>query len=827
MAAVVCGLSLSVASCKDDDDDPSEEQQRQEQQVVDDRDAAWEVLSQLTDPTTAGDDWTKQTFVPTIGEASEDNPLVRVVFTNTLENAAQRFANLVGLETMDSTTATHTYENPQLGTLVYQRSNDGVSLARVAVNIKCMPQLQEIVFRNPNQSDNNGMFGPKFEGRAYYRFGDVVKKHVKGVDEFWLCVRPSFGPEDKGDSHWVTFSTLRQENKTEKTVNGKTFTMPKGLGTDKENMENLGELLSCILDHNAYAQYMQAKQAKYIFHDFSLDREDLHNYNFWSIVAEGWENKGVARDVFGPDVDKNDDLKAIIKNNQLNLIYGDPSWSLFGYKCTLKMAKLANFGEALKPRYSTATCDMTKVDRFDAHKFDRDPDQRQFFGNDEPHWFIRHATGKELGDGKYDVKKSLHDVCSNVEDRFVYYKYLEETRGEEMDLSLNPECTNDLEAEYPNGLPENTRPYYIHGDVLVDDQGNRWICMAPADARRGYEYSYFISFDKCITKKGKADFAQLPRLKVAQLMAMTIEFFGSKAGYWMPALNNNSTKYTTENMEEFADFNFDEYFCRRDSIIVTERPDVIHPNVMLRFVTQYEPGFVNVMYKGDDGKPYILRVITTRRPDENERLETMYFEFQTHYPSDQTRLMSPTDTYSQTLVDQYATTDPWPLCKWLMSDRHREHTEEADEFYHRFDDFAFGDADNTGVQDLRQAYFYLKPSSGYRKKAAKNDDTQWLMTGMDNMDMTTATKGINMWREPVMTFAVRRVKDVGKRSFQFEDGTKIVYSFLNKFEESHRTGMNFNNFTFFQLGTSHDWSDNIYVDGVKTGRNFDLQEPIQ
>ncbi len=119
----------------------------------------------------------------------------------------------------------------------------------------------------------------------------------------------------------------------------------------------------------------------------------------------------------------------------------------------------------------------------------------------------------------------------------------------------------------------------------------------------------------------------------------------------------------------------------------------------------------------DDGKPYILRLITTRRPDDKEEhLETLHFDFQTRYPSDQTRLMSPTDTYSQTLVDQYATTDPWPLCKWLMSDCHREHTEEADEFYHRFDDFAFGDADNTGVQDLRQAYFYLKPSSGYRKK---------------------------------------------------------------------------------------------------------------
>lgn len=95
MAAVVCGLSLSVSSCKDDDE-PSEEQQRQEQLKVDEREAAWMVLSQLIDPTTAGDDWTTQTFEPTIGEEDESSPLQRVVKTNTLQNAAQRFANIVG-----------------------------------------------------------------------------------------------------------------------------------------------------------------------------------------------------------------------------------------------------------------------------------------------------------------------------------------------------------------------------------------------------------------------------------------------------------------------------------------------------------------------------------------------------------------------------------------------------------------------------------------------------------------------------------------------------------------------------------------------------------
>lgn len=120
MAAVVCGLSLSVSSCKDDDDnddDANRQPTEAELTIQNERDAAWMVLSQLIDPTTAGDDWTTQTFEPTIGEEDENAPLQRVVKTNTLQNAAQRFANIVGLETMDSATATHTYENPQLGTL--------------------------------------------------------------------------------------------------------------------------------------------------------------------------------------------------------------------------------------------------------------------------------------------------------------------------------------------------------------------------------------------------------------------------------------------------------------------------------------------------------------------------------------------------------------------------------------------------------------------------------------------------------------------------------------------------------------------------------------
>lgn len=58
----------------------------------------------------------------------------------------------MGLETLDSTTATYTFSNPQLGTLTYQRSSDGLSLATVTVDIKALPKLRQIVYRRPDQT---------------------------------------------------------------------------------------------------------------------------------------------------------------------------------------------------------------------------------------------------------------------------------------------------------------------------------------------------------------------------------------------------------------------------------------------------------------------------------------------------------------------------------------------------------------------------------------------------------------------------------------------------------------------------------------------------
>ncbi len=116
MAALLCGLSLSVSSCKDDDDGLTAQQQAEKQQGEQLEKAAkfWNVVGQLVGTNSTPDDYASQTFEPTIGEPLSGNATVRQVTTNDLETAVLRFCDLVGLSegTMTQETPTYTWSDP-------------------------------------------------------------------------------------------------------------------------------------------------------------------------------------------------------------------------------------------------------------------------------------------------------------------------------------------------------------------------------------------------------------------------------------------------------------------------------------------------------------------------------------------------------------------------------------------------------------------------------------------------------------------------------------------------------------------------------------------
>ena len=241
MAVLAVGLGMNLTSCKEDEQ-TEEELQQQAQQAMTEALEWWDVVSQLTDEQTLPDDWQKGTFEPAVGTASENDPYTRIIATNDLATAAQRFAYLTGAA-VDETTADYTWSHKQAGSLTYHAgSTAGTYLAQVDVDLKQMPRLKKILYQTPEQMGENT--SGSFSGSAHYRFGDVVrKKNNSGGYDFWVCVRPAFRLEGKGDSHWISVSPLPDDNIYVKQKDGKEWNLPTKLGESKEHMQNFAELL--------------------------------------------------------------------------------------------------------------------------------------------------------------------------------------------------------------------------------------------------------------------------------------------------------------------------------------------------------------------------------------------------------------------------------------------------------------------------------------------------------------------------------------------------------------------------------------------------------
>ena len=460
MAALVCGLSLTVTSCKDSDDDnnKSEEQQdQQNEQAQDLANARFAVIDQLADVDTIEADFLAQTFEPSIGIASDEG--VRIVNTNTMEAAAERFANIVDAS-IDENTPTYTWTDEKLGTMTYTKVTDGTAWATVDVNIKQVPQLQKIIFRSPDQGDENGAF----KGRAFYRFGDVVRVPVKGVDgskfwQYWVCVRPAFGPEKKEDSHWVTLR-VDQKDKVMKYEKGQsTWYIPTGLGTNKEHMQNLAEMLYAMLypeqwEQNIYANVKNKKMK--MFHDFDKNKEHLHNRFFWQNVCKGWDQQyiidsdGNASDVWHLVFNSNkNSMKRLVNdpNLGLNLLYNGFSWvkeknlNIKFYQATYTNGTgvnsnmhVANYTEP-KGILKDIVFDCRQMGFFHEYNY------KQFFNSDgKVRWCVMHATGNELqrmAAGWATKYLGPKDSMKGVTHVYRYYKNIDPEGGS--DLSKNPE----------------------------------------------------------------------------------------------------------------------------------------------------------------------------------------------------------------------------------------------------------------------------------------------------------------------------------------------------------------------------------------------------
>ncbi|MBO7602958.1 MAG: hypothetical protein J6S97_00915 [Bacteroidales bacterium] len=445
-AAIAASLSLCSISCNKAIS-PEEQQKQKEEKAS----KFWDVVGQLVSPFDITTDYEGKYFEPTIGTPSPEDPLTRVVSTNSLRAAVDRFNYLTGSSITTNTTS-NTWSDPDVGTLTWNKTADGTSWATVDVNIPQLPRLKKIVYQSAEQGNDNGYF----DGKAYYRFGDVVMRTVNGQEEYWICVRPCFGKEDKEKSHWVCVNYLPEgEDGNVFKYDSENWTghfwLPTEVGTNGEHMQNFAELLYaiCFPDEwetnvsNYSTEGFFGPDGLLFFHDFHRSNLKYHNKYFWKNVQDAWISKGIdkkALNLTGLDAIKNK-----LKTDGVTLLHDGYSWwtwwddDLKLYQTSYTNGSSNEEKNLHHSEYKAIEKNVKGIAKIDCRKMGSNlDDYNAFFGDNKIRWVIRHAEGDDLSvNGEHGAQQPL----TGVTEVYRYYKDVYPVNN-----------LNDLEG------PEETQP---------------------------------------------------------------------------------------------------------------------------------------------------------------------------------------------------------------------------------------------------------------------------------------------------------------------------------------------------------------------------------
>ena len=512
---------------------PEEQQAQQEQEKTEKADQFWDVVGQLVAASDFTTDYKGKTFEPVIGIADASDPQARIVPTNSAAAAARSFANLVGVDTIDENTPTYTWSNPEIGTLTYTKVSDA-AWAEVEVKIPSVPHLSKIIYRSAQQGDTNASFA----GSAYYRFGDVISRtNSDDKTEYWVCVRPAFDPEGKGETHWMSVGCLPSENLWHYTgSNKKEYYFPTELKFSKEHMQNLAEMLYAMCYPTQWEQNIlyYSEEGLFgpsglpIFHDFHQSNVKYHNASFWNNVAVAWREKGIDQLIMGRTLDA---ISEEIANNGLHFLYKGYSWwtSTSNY-ATVYQAKFVNSPDGVnanmqtKKPYTDQKVQMIyknqpqKDVEFDVRN-KRYVENMPFFGDTSPRYILRYATGAELSNtGKYS---DVHNAIPGTKDVYRYYRDVVpvedlEEHAPEITLTKIVDDRNKQTLSNFNGVA-----YYKTGNIYKDEKDDLWfvVSMAGSNNVEGLcepsPYSELVSFSGLSRMEGSHYLAGLPTYEQA------------------------------------------------------------------------------------------------------------------------------------------------------------------------------------------------------------------------------------------------------------------------------------------------------------------------
>ena len=784
MAAMTVSLSMGITSCSDDDkDDNGGNGSEKTEAEYEQEQLGWSIITQLTDERVAPDGWENKTFEPTIGTAKEGDPYTRVVMTNDVETAASRYSDLIGTDVNPANTG-YNFSMEGIGSLNYQRGSENDEyLAQVTVDIKQMPHLKKILYQTERQAGMNATVN----GTAYYRFGDVVTD----ADGFnWICVRPSFGPEGKGDSHWISVSDyLPEKNLYKYEYKGKSWAVPTGLGCSKEHMQNLAELLFAILKPADWLNNLNASTKPAMFHDFSTSRIQYHSIYFWQRVSKAWEKENIFKNWFRLSADE---LLAKLNGDGISFVYNGYSWyTKTSWNCSLFEAtykngtgKQANMHNATytKPtkRMENLTVDFSEPDKsVNGDFFDKDKKCR---------YIVRYKTGKQLSStGVYDPKTRISG-CTDV---YVYNRYYyQDTKDRMYDLNNDPEVTTEemFLGDYYIG-----EPYYRPGDVVKDEDGALWFCIQPSGCDPDFaeqveqfgkdyvcetfktplsatQYSWFISLTprgtngQSLFQKYGHTYLNVPTLDEARIITFLISQM-LWDGIWGKKPDSHQWSYSYRNILEHAKVDLTKLVVRRDSLF----------DAMVNKPNHVQNMFTNMVYRHyygntQEDRAYYLRFIydgcgldqdSEGNNKPGTRLNKLWH--QNYYTAGgYTKGMILGDLTDKDKVKEYAY-DKWVTLPWYTVGN-------------------AGPGQGDGISTDIYPHEQIRTTT-YRFASA--EDYLW----DDDKKDFAKPEYTSMYNEPVFVCRLMKVKDRGQKATETTDGKKLIAEYLTDFGGNRGTGV--------------------------------------
>ena len=837
MAALTVGLSFAVTSCKDDDKDKGngDGEPTAEEIATDNATTFWGVAANLVSPFDVTVEYEDKTFEPTIGKPLNGNSTIRVVSTGNMSAAAKRFADLTGAE-IDENTTTYTYQDDAVGTLTYTKTNDGTSLATVDVNIKQIPHLQQIVYKTPEQMGENGHFA----GAAYYSFGDVISlENEDGETEYWVCVRPAIGDAGKEDTHWVTLSPLPEKNIW--TYQGKkkpiTFKLPTNLSKNYEHMQNLAELLYAICNPEQWWQNLQDNRGIDLFHDLNHERAKYFNQYFWQIVQNYWKDNSEGLSIFERLFGYNfDNMKDIINNqNALHLLYYGFKWrtttsnspTLYEYTYSNGAGNRSNMHDK---KYRAVSKNVMTGDGIELN-CEADYAKKHwimgaFFGDTQPRFIFRFATGKDLFGSDPGVFQSMTGGKHHIKDFYVLNQKLGNDTFE--GSKLREYTASDVTPDEVLNKGNNSMGVYLPGDVVKDEEGNRWICIAGSGywPEMGFidDRAWFISFEGIkmgndgdpinILTEAQAPEVGIRLISLMQTLTIVFENSGLKFK------GRDELGDVGKQILKYGKVNIADLLTVRDSVWrFKDNESGDH------FDSRSRNWFNNIAYlASDNGSVGLLRCIFDYTQAGTERtscnpasgkgdFKNQQFNMYKHYQNSDPKSWRPlTPDESSLEMTQYML--PWPLTDTRMT------------FY------------DLGSQSMVERYaakdkwvtlpltnLAQKNNDPYNTKREEPRTSAYQTLKVENFIKSadgSFTDHLGMFNEPVLFLRVMTVKDAGgnKATLVSEDGRRLTVVHLMDNANMYDTKFNYT----LNQGLRTIRNDLIFLDNEAYNMDFRCQE---